>query len=147
MAEPVAAIGGLAVAVLVATLAVGRPEGIVAVLVLLGGAYAVILAFDDPPLDARSAVVGATLLTIGELAHLSVGARAAVTAEADAVARRVGFVAVLATIALGLGIIVLAAVDLLRTGGLAVEVIGAAAAAAAVGLLVLAARTAREAQE
>lgn len=113
-------------------------------LVLLGGAYVVILVIDDPPLDSRSAVVGATLLAIGELAHLSAGARSAVTVEAGTMARRVGFIAVLATIALGLGATLLAIVDLLRTGGLVVEVVGVAAAAGAIGLLVLAARTARE---
>ena len=39
---------------------------------------------------------------------------------------------------------VLAVVDLLRTGGIAIEVVGVAAAAGAVGLLVLAAREARQ---
>jgi len=129
--------------VLVATLAAGRTEPIAAVLVLLGAAYAVTLVADDPTLDARSAIVGAALLAIGELAHLSVEARSAVTEEADAVARRVGSVAVLALIALGLGGIVLAVADLLRAGGLATEVVGVAAAVGAVGLLVLAAREAR----
>jgi hypothetical protein len=133
----------VAAVVLVATLAAGRTEPIAAVLVLLGAAYAVILVVDDPTLDARSAIVGATLLAIGELAHLSVEARSAVTEEADAVARRVGSVAVLSLIALGLGGIVLAVVDLLRAGGLATEVVGVAAAVGAVGLLVLAAREAR----
>ena len=52
-------------------LAIGRPEPLAGVLVLLGTAYAVILAIDDPPLDGRSAIVGASLLAIGELAHLS----------------------------------------------------------------------------
>jgi hypothetical protein len=51
---------------------------------------------------------------------------------------------VLALLALALGGAVLAVVDLLRTGGIAVEVVGVAAAAGAVGLLVLAAREARE---
>ena len=133
----------MASVVLVATLAAGRTEPIAAVLVLLGAAYAVTLVADDPTLDARSAIVGAALLAIGELAHLSVEARSAVTEEADAVARRVGSVAVLALTALGLGGIVLAVADLLRAGGLATEVVGVAAAVGAVGLLVLAAREAR----
>ena len=72
-------LGAVAIATLVATLAIGRPEPIVLTLVLLGSAYAVILALDDPPLDGRSAIVGAALLAIGELAHLSLQARAAVT--------------------------------------------------------------------
>ncbi len=140
--RPVAAIGGLAVVVLAGTLVVGRPEGVVAALALLGGCYAIILLVDEPPLDVRSAVVGAALLVVGELAHLSLAARLTVTTEADAVARRIGFVAVLAIGALAVGIVVLALVDLLSAGGVAVEAIGAAAAASTIGLLALAARDA-----
>lgn len=136
--------GAAATIGLVATLVIGRPEPIVGVLALLGAAYALILVIDEPPLDGRSAIVGAGLLTIGELAHLSVEARPAVTAEAGAAAQRLASVAVLALFALGLGGAVLAVVDVVRTGGIAVEVVGVAAAAAAVGLLVEAARTARE---
>lgn len=113
------------------------------VLALLGAAYALILVVDEPPLDGRSAIVGATLLAVGELAHLSVEARSAVTEEAGATARRIASVAVLALLALALGGAVLAVVDLLRAGGIVIEVVGVAAAAGAVGLLVLAARDAR----
>ena len=106
-----------------------------------------ILVVDAPPLDGRSAIVGATLLAIGELAHLSVEARLSVTEEVGATARRIASVAVLALVALGLGGAVLAVVDILRTGGIAIEVVGVAAAAGAVGLLVLAAREARVGEE
>ena len=133
----------LATAALVVTLAFGRAEPVAGALALLGAAYAVILVVDDPPLDARAAIVGATLLAIGELAHLSVEARAAVTEEADAVARRVLWVAAQALLALGLGGALLALVDLVRTEGLAIEAVGVVAAVGAVGLLVLAAREAR----
>lgn len=139
----VAALCVTAVVGLVATLALGRPEPVVGVLALLGAAYAVILVIDDPPLDGRSAIVGAALLAIGELAYLSIGARTAVTEEAGATARRIGSVAALALLALALGWAILAVVDLLRTGGLAIEVVGVAAAATAVGLLAAAARSAR----
>lgn len=143
VAGPVAGIATAAAAGLVVTLAVGRPEPVAGVLVLLGAAYAVILVVDDPPLDARAAIVGATLLAIGELAYLSVEARSAVTEEAGAIARRVGSVAVLSLLALGFGGALVALVDLFHTGGLAIEIVGAAAAVGAVGLLVLAAREAR----
>ena len=116
-------------------------------LALLGGSYTVILVVDAPPLDGRSAIVGATLLAIGELAHLSVEARLSVTEEAGAAARRIASVATLALFALGLGGAVLAVVDVLRTGGIAIEAVGVAAAAGAVGLLVLAAREARAGEE
>jgi hypothetical protein len=137
---PVAGIGAGAAALLLATLAIGRPEGVAAALALLGGAYALILAIDEPPLDARAAVVAGALLATGELAHLSLDARSTVTTEPGVVARRVGSVALFTLLALGLGGILLVLVDLLRTGGLAIEAAGVAAAIAAVGLLVLAAR-------
>jgi hypothetical protein len=131
--------------VLVAALTVGRSEPAIGGLALLGAAYAVILVVDDPPLDGRSTIVGAAMLAVGELAYLSLDARTAVTAEAGALARRVASVAVLVLLALGVGATVLAVVDLLRTGGLAIEAVGVAAAAGAMGLLVLAARDARAA--
>jgi len=139
----VAYLGALAVAGLAASIAAGRFEGVVAALVVLGGCYAAILVIDDPPLDGRSAVVGASLLAVGELAHLSLASRTAVTDEAGAGARRVARVAVLALAAMAVGGLVLALVDLVRTGGIAIELVGAAAAIAAVGLLTLAARDAR----
>ena len=136
------AVGAVATTCLIATLTVGRAEPIVAALALLGAAYALILVIDEPVLDGRSAIVGAALLAIGELAYLSVEVRPAVTEEAGAATRRVAFVAMLTLFALGLGGAMLAVVDLLRTGGIAIEVVGVAAAAGVVGLLVLAAREA-----
>ena len=128
---------------LVGTLVLGRPNPVVVPLALLGAAYAVILVLDDPPLDGHSIVVGAALLAAGELAYLSLETRSAVTEEAGAVGRRIAWVSVLVLLTLAVGGAVLAVVDLLRTGGLAIEFVGVAAAAAAVGLLVLAAREAR----
>jgi hypothetical protein len=115
----VAYLGAVAVVGLGATIAVGRFEGVVAVLAVLGGCYAAILVIDEPPLDGRAAIVGACLLAIGELAHLSLAARIAVTDEAGALARRVAWVAVLGLAAMAVGGMVLALVDLFRTGGLA----------------------------
>ena len=140
---PVEAIGALAVTGLAVTLVVGKPAPLGGVLALLGAAYAVILVLDDPALDTRSAIVGAALLAIGELAYLSTEARSAVTEEAGAVAWRVGTVAVLVLLVLFLGGALVALVDVLRTGGFAIEVIGAAAAVGAVGFLARAAYEAR----
>ncbi len=142
-ARPVVGIGAAAVVTLALSLAIGRrPEPVAAALVLLAAAYVAVLVIDVPTLDSRSAVVGATLLAIGELAHLSLEARATVTGEAGTLARRVGWIAVLSMIALGLGASIIAVVDVLNTGGIAVEVIGVAAAVGIVALLVLAAREA-----
>ena len=142
-ARPVAAVGLAAVIAVGAAVTLGRPEPLVAALVLLGGAYAVILAIDEPHLDGRSAIVGALLLAVGELGYLSFGARSAVTDEAGTLARRIAWVMTVVLLALGAGATVLIVVDLFRTGGLVVEAVGVAAAATAVGLLVLAARGAR----
>jgi hypothetical protein len=144
--EPVAGVGALAAVGLVVTLAVGRPEGIAAGLLLLGAAYAVILVVDRPSLDARSAMIGAGLLAAGELGYLCLDARSAVTDEAGAAAHRLAWVALLVLLALALAGAVLAVVDLLRAGGIAIEVVGAGAAIAAVGLLVAAAHEARQDQ-
>jgi hypothetical protein len=141
--RPVAGLGAGAAVLLAVTLAARRPEGIAVALLLVGAAYAVTLVVDDPPLDSRAAIVGAALLATGELAHLSLGARSTVTEEAGGAAHRVAWVAVLALAAMLLGGAVLALADLLRTGGVAIEVAGVAAALAAVGLLVRAARETR----
>jgi len=140
--QPAAGLGAVAIFLLVTTLVVGQPQPIAGSLALLGAAYALILVIDEPPLDGRSAIVGALLLAIGELAHLSIEARPGVTDDAGSAARRFAFVALLTLVALALGGAMLALVDLLRTGGLAIEVVGVAAAAGAVGLLVLGAREA-----
>jgi len=144
-AAAVAALGALAVAAAAIAVALGRPEPLVAALVLLGAAYAVILEIDDPPLDGRSAIVGALLLAIGELGYLSLGARTAVTDEDGTLARRIAWVMTVVLLALAAAATVLIVVDVFRTGGLVVEAVGVAAAATAVGLLVLAARSARSA--
>ena len=135
--------GALAVAGLGVTLAVGWTAPIGGVLALLGGGYAVILVWDDPALDTRAAVVGAALLAIGELGYRSTEARSAVAEEAGTVARRVGTVAVLVLAALIVGGALVALIDVWRTSGPAIDVIGAAAAIGAVGFLARAAHEAR----
>ena len=142
-ARPVAAIGVAAVVAVCGAVVLGKPEPLVVALALLGGAYAVILAIDEPPLDSRAAIVGALMLAVGELGYLSLGARSAVTDEAGTLARRIAGVMTLVLLALAAGATVLIVVDVFRTGGIVVEAVGVAAAATAVGLLVLAARGAR----
>lgn len=140
---PVALLGAAATLTLVITLAFGRPEPVVGVLALLGAAYVVILVADVPALDARAAIVGAILLATGELAYASVEARVGGHRDAEVVLGRVGWIAASTLVALLVGGVVIAVVDLLGTGGLAVEALGAAAAVGAVGVLVAAARTTR----
>lgn len=133
----------MAVIALIVAFATGTPGPITVALALLGAAYAVLIVIDSPPLDGRAAVVGAALLGIGELAHLSLQALEAVPGGAEVRARQIAFIALLSLLALLLGGVLLALVDVARTNGLAIEAVGAAAALAAVGLLVAAARGAR----
>ncbi len=132
----------MATFLLVTTLVVGQPQPIAGSIALLGAAYALVLVIDAPPLDDRAAVVGGLLLALGELGYLSVEARSGVGEEPGSATGRVAFVAILTLGAVAVGGAMLALVDLLRTGGLAIEAIGVVAAAGAVGLLVLGARDA-----
>lgn len=139
--RPVAGIGVGAIVAVSAAIVLGRPQPLVAGLVLVGGAYGVILVVDEPPLDGRSAIVGALMLAVGELGYLSFGARTAVTDEAGTLPRRIAWVMTVALLALGASATVLIVVDVFRTGGIVIEAVGVVAAAMAVGLLVLAARS------
>jgi hypothetical protein len=107
---------------------------------LVGATYAVHLAADDPGLDARAAVLGGGLLLTAELAYWSLEERDRVATEPGEPFRRLGLLLVLALAALGAGIALLIVADAVRTGGLAVDLIGAAAAAAALLVVVLFAR-------
>ena len=146
-AQVVTALGAVATICLVVALASRRPEPIAAGLALLGAAYALILVIDKPDLDGSSAIVGATLLA-------SRGARSPLGRDPSGSyrgggrrrpARRIRCLA--GAVALGLGAAMLALADLLRTDGIAIEVVGVAAAAGAVGLLVAAASEARRNRE
>ena len=68
---------------------------------------------------------GAALLGISELAHLSLQALEAVPGGAEVRARRIAFIALLSLLALLLGGVLLALVDVARTNGLAIEAVGA----------------------
>jgi hypothetical protein len=107
---------------------------------LVGAAYAVRLAADDPNLDAKAALLGAGLLLTAELAYWSLEERERVAGEPGESFRRFGLLVALALAALGVGIALLIVADVLRTGGLAVDLVGAAAAAAALLVVVLFAR-------
>jgi len=107
---------------------------------LVGAAYAVHLAADDPSLDARAALLGAGLLLTAELAYWSLEEQERAAAEPGESFRRLGLLLGLALGALGGGIALLIVADLIRTGGLAIDLLGAAAAAAALLVVVALAR-------
>jgi hypothetical protein len=133
----VAAISLLA---LVAALVLGWTPLIPVSIVVVGGAYAAQLAIDDAALDASVPVVAAGLLVAAELAYWSLEERDRVQGDGGDRLRRVVFVAGLGLGALVVAAALLALVDAVRTTGLAVDVVGAAAAAVALFAIVIAAR-------
>lgn len=109
-------------------------------LVLLGSAYAVHFALDDPTLDTRAPVVAAGLLLAAELAYWSLEELQRVRTEARDQLRHLAVVAALGLGGLFVGAVLLAVADVVRTRGLAVDLFGAGAAAGALLLLALVAR-------
>jgi hypothetical protein len=132
----------LALAVLAAGLVLGLPVTVPAAVALLGAEYVAILGFETDTLDTRAPLVAAALLAVAELAYWSLELRLPVVDEAGTHLRRI---ALLSTFLLGvvaIGAVVLTLVEVVAAGGVAVDVLGAAAALGALALLALAARRA-----
>jgi hypothetical protein len=135
-------LGALGLLALVAAIVLGWSPLVPLSLGLLGAAYATHLALDDPSLDATAPVFGVGLLLTAELAYWSLEERDRVASEPGEQLRRLGLLLVLAIVALAAGAGLLAVADLARAGGLAVDLLGAVAAAAALFVLVVVARRA-----
>jgi hypothetical protein len=133
-------LAALAFLAAVAALVLGWSSLLPASVVLLGAAYAMHLHLDDVVLDAKAPLLGAGVLLAAELGYWSLEEREGVRAEPGEELRRVGFVAGLALAGLAAGAILIAVADLGRTGGLAVDLLGAMAAVAALVVVFLAAR-------
>jgi len=130
----------VALAVLAAGLVLRLPATIPAAIVLLGAEYVGVLVFDTDALEARAPLVAGTLLAVGELAYWSLEVRGPVVDEAGTYMRRFAFLALLVVGAIGVGAVVLMLVEVVAAGGVAVDILGAAAALGALALLALAAR-------
>jgi hypothetical protein len=133
----------LALLALVASLALGWPALVPTSLVLLGGLYAAQLAVDDSTLDGAAPLFAAGLLTTAELGYWSLEEREPSTADPGEILRRVGFVALLVLGALLVAGLLLAFVDVVRAGGLALDLVGAAAAALVLTVVIFAHRAGR----
>jgi hypothetical protein len=129
------AAGALATAV-----ALRLPAALGLALVLSGGAYGLLLAIDDPPLDARAAGVAAALLVTGELVGWARELAGTTRDEPGNAWRRPVWIAAAGIGTVGLVTVLLAVVDVARVEGLAIEAMGAVAALAAVVVLVRMAR-------
>ncbi len=110
-------------------------------LVLLGAAYATNLVLDDARLDVRAPLVAAGLVVVAELAYWSLEERERVRSEPGEALRRMGLVALLAIGALSVAGALLAVTDVVQARGLALDLLGALAAAAVFLVVVVAARS------
>lgn len=137
------AVGQIAVAsvvVLLAAIVFGWSPLVPLALALVGGTYGAELAVDDEALDGAAPLVAAGLVVAAELAYWSLEERERVPGEPREGLRRVPFVAVLGLGSLVVGAVLLALVDEIRVRGLALDVAGAFAAAAALTVILLLAR-------
>jgi hypothetical protein len=137
-------VAAIALLFLVVSLVLGwaplLPGSLVLVLVGYGG----YLIRDDVALDSTAPVFAAGLLVAAELGYWSLEEREGIQADPGEALRRVGMVAALGLGALAVSAGLLAAVDVVRTRGLAVDLVGAAAAAATLSAVALIARRPRD---
>lgn len=136
----VAAAAGLLL--LAVALAGGWPSLLPWSVVLLGAAYVVSLELrsDDRSIDAAAPLVGAGLLTVAELAYWSLELRGRGREERRLVARRAAAVIALALVSLVVGGLVVTVSAVPLGGGVLWDVVGVAAAAAALTLILRLAR-------
>jgi hypothetical protein len=137
-----AAAGVFAVVVLVAGLALRFAPAVPVAIVLLAGAYAALLGHEVNGLDTRAPVVAAALFAVAELSYWSLELRRAVADEPGTYFRRAALLAIMLAGVIALGTVLLTIVEAVSAGGLAVDLVGAAAAVAAVALVALSARRA-----
>jgi hypothetical protein len=137
-------VAALALLALVAGIVIGWPPLVPTSLILLGGLYGAELAVDEAALDAATPLVAAGLVVAAELGYWSLEEREPVLAEPGEALRRLAFVTILALGVLLVTAVLLALVDAVRARGLALDLLGAAAAASAVLAVVVLAR--RQAQ-
>jgi hypothetical protein len=107
---------------------------------LVGGTYAVELVIDDAPLDVSVPVIALGLLLAAELAYWALDERCRAPGDAGQGLRRATLVALggVAAVVVAGGLLVL--VDAVRTRGLALDLVGALAAAAVLATVLVAVR-------
>lgn len=132
-----------AAAALAAGLAFRFAPAIPLAVALLGVEYVALLGFEGEAIDVRAPLVAAALYAVAELGFWSLELRGPVAAEAGTHLRHVAVLAgfLLATVALGVGL--LALVEAVTARGAALDALGAVAAVGALALLALASRRTR----
>ena len=129
----------LAATLLAGALALRRPVAIPIAVCLLGAPYVAMLGFEADGIDTRAPLIAGLLFAVTELAYWSLELRGTLADEPGTYLRRIALLAalVVGTIAAGTG--VLALVEGVAARGAAVDILGALAAATAIGLLAFAA--------
>ena len=127
-----------AVVLLALAVAAGFPSLIAWPLVLLAAEYA--LKLGGGPVDQWAPVYAGTLVGIAELAYWSLELRGRAQSAERLTERRAGLIVTLAVGSVAAGALVLAATSLRIGSGIVVDVVGVAAAVAAVGILAAIAR-------
>ena len=130
----------VALLILVVSLVRGWPRLLPVPLFLLGAIYATHLRVDHVTLDLRAPAFAAGLFVMAELGYWSLEERERFQGEPGDGLRHLAVIAVLAAAGVLAGAGVLALADVARTGGLAVDLLGAAAAASLLLSLALLAR-------
>ena len=139
--QPVAVrVAAAGLVVLLAALVLGWSPLIPVAIVLVAGDYAAQLTIDDAGLDSAAPAIAGGLVVTAELAYWSLEERDGVRGEAGAGFRHAAFVAGLGVATILVASVLLAIVDAVRTRGLAVDLLGAVAAAAVLFAIVVAAR-------
>ena len=137
-----AAAGVFSVVVLAAGLAFRFAPAVAVAVVALAGAYTALLVHEVEGIDTRAPIVAAVLFATAELGYWSLELRGAVADEPGTYFRRAALLAIMLAGVIAFGTALLAVVEAVSAGGLAVELAGAAAAVTALALLAFAARRA-----
>jgi hypothetical protein len=130
----------LAVLALIAAIVLGWSQLVPIAAALAGGLYGIELAIADAPLDVAAPAVAAALLLCTELAYWSLEERTHWRGDPGGGVRRAALVALLGAGAFVVAAIVLAVVDAVRARGLALDLLGAAAAATVLATVLIVAR-------
>jgi hypothetical protein len=134
-----ARVTGVAFLALVAAVVLGRAALVPVAAVIAGGLYGAELAIADAPLDVAAPAVAAGLFVTVELAYWSIEERQRWKGDPGEGLRHVAFVALVAAGAFLVSALLLTVVDAVRARSLALDLLGATAAAAVlVAILVLA---------
>jgi hypothetical protein len=133
--ETVTGLALAAVGVLAVALRRRRPAAIPLAVLLLGAAYGVAVAAQDPAFDAASVLVASLLLVVAELGFWSLELATPVRYEPEILTRRLVLVAALGLGALGAAAVVGAAATQEAERSLLLAGLGIAAAAAVLALI------------